>query len=177
MKEKLSKYKPLIIVVVIVAVFIRLFIIDSFVVKGDSMAPTILDGDYVFINKLAYEWNDPQRFDIIVTIPRLIKLKILKRIVALPDERLEISEGNVVIKKERTDAGTTLEEPFLEFKDTPLRTASSTVIKLDPYEYFVMGDNRYVSIDSREIGPIDLTKVKGKVFLAFSLKRLKIISF
>ncbi len=154
----------------VVSALLRLFIFDVFIVKGDSMTPTIHNGDVVFISKLAYARKTPQRGDIIVVIPRNVAEKIIKRVIALPEERVEILDNRVVIKKDRTDTGEVLKEEYLELPDTP--DVQKTVLNIDPREYFVLGDNRYMSTDSRELGPIDDWKIKGKVMFAINLRKL-----
>lgn len=164
-----------IIVGVVVSILLRLFIFDVFIVKGDSMTPTIQDGDVVFINKTAYAFSTPKRGDIIVVIPRELGKKILKRVIGLPGERVEILENRVVIKKDRTDIGEVLREEYLDLPDTP--DVGKTVLNIDPREYFVLGDNRYMSIDSRELGPVDDWKIKGKVIFDFNFRKLSFKPF
>ncbi len=140
-----QKILSIVIVVFICALFLRIFVIEGFVVSGDSMEPTIHSGEFVFINKVAYWWTEPAHGDIVVVIPRIYPNKILKRVIGLPGERLN---------------GTT-----------------TSAIVLDPKEYYVMGDNRNVSIDSRELGPIDKWSIKGKVIGALNLISLKYVGF
>jgi len=168
--------KPIVnilIVVVVSAIFIRLFVLDSFIVKGDSMAPAILAGDYVFINKLAYNkfvGREPHRAEIIVAEPRGIDKEIIKRVIALPEERIQFESGKIVIKNSREDSGIELVESYLDLYGTP--PIRQTELNIDPFEYFVLGDNRYGSTDSRELGPIDRWSIKGKVFFVFRIKSL-----
>ncbi len=149
--------------IVITVVIIRTFFIDSFVVKGDSMAPTILSGDYVFVDKFSKYLKSFRRGDIIVVKPRSENLKIIKRIVGLPDERVEIAENKVWIKNDRKDIGAVLSEIYLNLQATP--SIGIGAIHLDIKEYFVLGDNRYASIDSRELGPVDEWNIEGRVFI------------
>lgn len=137
------------------------------------MAPTILSGDYVFINKLAYLNNEPRRGDIVVAIPREQSFKIIKRIIVLPGERFSIEEGQVIIKSDRLDEGKALEEDYLG--DDILSPAGETSSKLDPQEYFTLGDNADISIDSRELGFIDKWHIKGRAFGMFRFKSFKYI--
>jgi signal peptidase I len=140
------------------------------------MAPTVLSGDFVFVNKLAYVGGiEPERGDIIIAIPRVLPQKVVKRVIGLPGERFEILNERIVIKNSRTDEGITIDESYLEFPNTPEVGKVKTTI--DPGEYFVLGDNRNVSIDSRELGMIDRWDIKGKVFGAISFKRFKYIGF
>lgn len=163
-----------------IAVVVRAFFVDSFSVSGDSMAPTINNGEYVIINRLAYLFGQPKRGDIIVTQPRGSYKKIIKRIAGIPGDRLEISGTTLVIKKDRNDVGQVVESiDFSDLKGYVKQNSEQnnpTVFTVDPYEYFVMGDNRAVSIDSRRLGATDAWDIKGKVFAKFTYKPFKYIN-
>lgn len=176
-KVKTKQLFQILLAVFITALILRIFFIDSFTVKGDSMAPTILDGDYVFVDKISYYFKNPGREDIIVAKPRSRPEKIIKRIIGLPGERIEISEGHIYIKENRQDTGKILKEEYLNLPATP--AIGITTIKLDPKEFFALGDNRYISIDSRELGPIDGWDIYGRVFLILEPKFpfIKVLSF
>lgn len=163
------------IVTFIVVIGIRQFVFEGFFVNGDSMAPTILSGDFVLVNKLSYLWGEPRRTDIVVAIPRVYPGKVVKRIIGLPREWFMIENNKVVIKNSRTEKSVNLDEAYLEFPDTP--EVGKVRTNIDPYEYFALGDNRRVSIDSRELGMIDLNSIKGKVFGVISFKRASYIGF
>jgi signal peptidase I len=174
------KWRPVIkglLYAFIIAVVIRVFIVDVFSVNGDSMSPTINTGEYVIINRLAYLMGQPQRGDIIVTEPRGTYFKIVKRIAGVPGDRLEMSGTTLVIKKNREDAGQVVESvDFSLMKGYVKQNDAETDVKVftvDPYEYFVLGDNRAVSIDSRKLGGTDAWSIKGKVFGKFSIKSFK----
>ncbi|MDO8589657.1 MAG: signal peptidase I [bacterium] len=168
-----TKILSVFLVAFALALLVRLFALEGFIVNGDSMSPTILSGDYVFINKLAYLYKDPKRGDIVVAIPRGESFKVIKRIIVLPGERFSIEEDQVVIRTNRLDPGITLEEDYL-IDDLEL-LIGVTQSKLDPEEYFILGDNRDVSIDSRELGFIDRWHIKGRAFGIFRLKSFKYI--
>lgn len=159
------------IIALLIAGIIRKFVLEAFIVRGDSMSPTIVDGDYIFINRLAYLFTEPERGDVIIALSRNPENRIVKRVIGLPGERLEIYDGRVSIRGNRTDPYSELKEDYLTL---PGHTYGTTTIKLDPLEYFALGDNREVSIDSRNLGPVDKWDVKGQVFLIFSLKDLKL---
>jgi len=166
-----TKTLSVLLVAFVCAAFLRIFVVEGFIVRGDSMEPTIQSGDYIFINKLEYAWKEPKRGDIIVAKPREKEFKVIKRILGLPGERFAIEDGEIIIREERLDVGVILEEVYLE--DSFTSSQGITLIKLDPQEYFALGDNRKVSTDSRELGPIDKWQIKGKVFGVFSLKHFK----
>lgn len=166
-----SKLFSVLIVAFIITALLRTFVFEGFIVLGDSMEPTIHPGDYVFVNKLAYLNREPKRGDVIVVIPRDEKIKIIKRIIGLPGDRLSIDSGKIIIRQNREDEGEELVENYVLSAGSESRGIS--LIKLDPKEYFAMGDNRSVSIDSRELGPVDSWDIKGEVVGAFNLKNFK----
>lgn len=164
------------IVVGITVVILRLFVFEAFFVRGDSMAPTLLSGDFVLVYKLAYVGDlEPERGDVVVAIPRVLPQKVIKRVIGLPGEYFEILNQKITIKNLRTDEGVAIDEPYLEFPNTP--EIGKTKTNIDPKEYFMLGDNRNVSIDSRELGMVDEWDIKGRVFGTISFKRLKYIGF
>jgi len=169
--EEMSKKKKIFYVLLaafLVALVLRVFVIEGFIVRGDSMHPAIESGDYVFVNKLAYLWSEPERGDVVVAVTRELPTKLLKRFVGLPGERFQIVGGQIILRDVRTDPGEVLQETYLD--DPSILTDGDTLIVLDPEEYFALGDNRGVSIDSRELGLVDKWDIKGKVFGVFSFK-------
>ncbi len=172
---KIRQILEVLLAIGITVLVLRTFAVDSFVVKGDSMSPTVLNGDWVFVDRISYRFRDPVRQDIIVVKPRVQEAKIIKRIIGLPGERIEIADGKVQIKNDRQDVGKILQEAYLNLPATP--TIGINSINLDPKEYFVLGDNRYASIDSRELGPIDTWNINGRVFLIFRPSSLSLKIF
>ena len=140
-----SKLVSVVVVSFIIALIIKTFVLEELIVSGESMSPTIESGDYLFINKLAYIASDPMRGDIIIVKPRGNVGNVIKRIVGMPSERLQVVNGAVTVKVERTDPNITLDELYLNGLTT--NAVGTTYIQLDPNEYFVFGDNRTVSID------------------------------
>jgi signal peptidase I len=151
----------------LIALVIRMFVIEGFIVKGDSMHPAIDNGQYVIVNKLAYIWGEPKRGDVVVAVSRVLPTKLLKRIVGLPGERFQIKDGEIILRDKRTDPGDVLNEGYLS--NPNILTDGDNLIVLDKDEYFALGDNRAVSIDSRELGVIDKWDIKGKVVGVFDL--------
>lgn len=158
------------IVVAVLALIARTFFFEAFLVRGDSMAATVLPGDIILVSKTAYWNSEPKRGDVVVAVPNNVKERIIKRVVGMPGERIDIEKGKLVVKERRNDEGLVLDEPYLNLPDTP--DVGKTHIRLDPKEYFLLGDNRYISIDSREIGPIGSEEIKGKAVFKFNLKTL-----
>ncbi len=171
MVDKKKKVISVLLVAFVVVLLIKTFLVEGLVVSGESMSPTINSGEYIFINKLAYVWGSPKRGDIVVVKPRTNNGSVVKRIVGMPNERMQIIDGIVTVREGRNASTTPVDELYLNGATTT--EVGTTYIKLDPFEYFIFGDNRQVSIDSRELGPVDIYGIKGKPFLIFSFKTNK----
>lgn len=146
----MSKIKEIIpyVVIVVVVVLIRTFIVTPVVVSGDSMVPSLKDGQLLLLNKLSYKFNDIERFDVVVV--RVGKNEIIKRVIGLPGETIEYVNNELYINGE-----------LLESKYDFL-TDDFDVKEIPHGKYFVLGDNRAVSSDSRIIGMINETDIIGK---------------
>lgn len=149
------------ILIALVIVFVMTTVIKPTIVKESSMEPNLYENNYLIINKLAYKTGEPQRGDIIVFESELEdengrdKL-LIKRIIGLPGETVSVENDMVYIN------GELLEEDYLKDGITPGYVVDYTVPE---GELFVMGDNRVVSIDSRDLGTIELEDVMGKAFV------------
>jgi len=147
-------------VIVILAFVIRVFIIQPFIVEGESMEPTFKTKDYLITEKVSYRFRPPQRGEVVIfNPPDRSTENYIKRIIGLPGDQIEIKEGSIYVNKEK------LIEPYLNSIDKTLvsqKEGYTTVLKDD--EYFVMGDNRSHSRDSREIGSIPKQNVVSKVW-------------
>lgn len=148
--------------VVLSGILLRVFILDSFTVSGNSMAPTVVDGDYVFVNKLAYTGSTPQRDDVVVfNFRQMPGINAIKRVIGLPGDWLYFDDNVVRIEKEREgDVLKTYKLYDDEYNGKV--TASSSHYRLDPYEYFLVGDNGLISKDSRDLGPVDIYHIQGR---------------
>ena len=143
-----------------VAVFIILFLYQPVRVEGTSMLPRLEDQDRLFINKFVYHFTDINRGDVVVFhYPRNLKLSYIKRIIALPGDRLRIEHGRVFVN------GLPVAEPYvpLEYEDS--RSYASMVVPRG--EYFVMGDHRSISSDSRDFGPVARGLIYGKAAFVY----------
>jgi len=163
-----------------IAVVIKTFLIQPFWIPSESMLPTIEVNDRVMVNKLAYQWGEPQRGDIVVfrdpreeeieeAIPEAVIRSVLeavgirtrghedliKRVIGLPGETIEVVDNQVVVD------GTPLEERYLP--DVVMPDEPAVTVGAD--EVFVMGDNRDASFDSRRFGPIPLDDLIGQAFV------------
>lgn len=153
------------VVVISLAIIIpiRYFLVQPFFVKGASMEPTFDDGNYILIDEITYRFHEPERGDIIVfRFPQDKSQFFIKRIVGLPDETLEIKDNQIKIYNKENPNGFILDEKFYLAPDQ--QTIGSFRIKIDSNEYFVMGDNRLRSSDSRTWGAVNRSLVTGRVF-------------
>ncbi|OGF20289.1 signal peptidase I [Candidatus Falkowbacteria bacterium RBG_13_39_14] len=142
---------------------IRYFIIQPFYVKGASMEPNFHDKDYLIINEFAYRFNEPERGDIVIfKNPRNPKEFFIKRIIGLPIEKIKIYDNKVYLYNSEYPEGNIIEELYLpEGRDT----RGNEIIELKGNEYYVLGDNRDHSLDSRTFGPIAKDSIIGKVWV------------
>lgn len=153
------------VIIAVVAVFlVRTFITQPFLVSGQSMEPTFHDGNYLLIDEVAYRLREPERGEVIVfRYPGDHKSFYIKRIIGLPGERVVVSGGKVTVYPANDKGGETLSEPYIMPGGGPVSGAYETV--LDPDTYFVMGDNRGFSYDSRNWGPLKRSEIIGLVRL------------
>ena len=142
---------------------LRTFVAEPFIVSGASMDPTFETGQYLVVDQLSYDFNTPQRGDVVIfKYPNDPKLYFIKRIIGLPGETLSMDTGKVTIINKDSPAGLLLPEPYIT-KDH--QTSDTFSIKLGPTEYFVMGDNRPQSSDSRSWGPLESKFIIGRPIL------------
>lgn len=141
-------------------VAIRYFLFKPFYVKGESMEPNFYDHEYLIIDELTYHLHQPSRGDVIVFhYPNDPKEYFLKRIIGLPGERVKVAGGNVTVYNDAHPEGVAIDETYLP-KD--LETMGDQTTTLGTDEFFVMGDNRPNSFDSRRFGPINKSLIVGR---------------
>ena len=144
------------------ALFIRFFIAAPYVVSGQSMEPNFHDWQYLIVDRISYDLGEPSRGDIIVfDLPHNESKAIIKRIIGLPGETVVLSGTQVTIINEEHPQGFTLEEPYLDSAN--LAGGNELMMKLSADEFFVLGDNRRVSADSRAWGSLPRKDIVGRV--------------
>ena len=153
-----------ILIVVISAVLIRMFVFQPFVVDGASMDPTLANNEYILTEKVSYRFNEPKRGDIIVfKYPNNVTINYIKRVIGLPGEEVKIFEGNFYINDKK------LTETYVINNElTYVNKVSQDqpyIINLASDEYFVMGDNRSHSSDSREWGALKKPYIIGHMMV------------
>jgi signal peptidase I len=143
---------------------IRYFLIQPFYVQGASMEPTFHTHEYLIVDEISYRFSEPKRGDVIVfRYPVNPQEHFIKRIVGLPGETVEIKDGKVYIYNDKHPDGALVEEEYL---DSSIETHGFSKQKeeLEENEYFVLGDNRNSSKDSRNFGPVKESFIVGQVF-------------
>jgi signal peptidase I len=151
------------LIAIAITFVVRSYIAGPFLVSGRSMDPTFKDKDYLIVDQLTYHFSDPQRGDpVIFRYPLDPKTFFIKRIVGLPGETVKSTDGVITIINKDHPQGI----PFDDSHIIPLhKTHDNFVTTLGPTEYFVMGDNRPESSDSRFWGPVDRKFIVGRPFL------------
>ena len=160
-KGLLKDLFTLALLIILVVIPIRVFVISPFIVDGESMHPTFENLDYLIVDEIIYDFRAPSRGDVIVfRYPDNPSLFYIKRIIGLPGETVSINHGVVTVVK--TDGNSlSLSEPYIVNEDATY----TKNVSLTSEEYFVMGDNRPNSSDSRVWGPLPKTDIIGRVDL------------
>ena len=147
-------------VAVIVSAVIILYLYQPVRVEGTSMLPNLEDQDRLFINKFAYRFGEIHRDDVVVFLfPGDHTKSYIKRVIALPGDSLRIERGQVYVNEKA------LKEPYVPLKYEDDR--SQPEMTVPDGEYFVMGDHRSISSDSRDFGPVDHALIYGKAAFVY----------
>jgi signal peptidase I len=152
----------IVIIALVIVVPIRYFLFQPFLVKGASMEPVFQNGDYLIIDEITYKFREPQRGEVVVfRYPHDLSQRYIKRIIGLPGETIEIKDGKIFIS-------TNFENKILDessYLPQNTNTPGNMKITLDFNDYFVLGDNRQASSDSRSWGTLPKNDIIGRVFL------------
>ena len=155
----------IVVISLVIIIPVRYFLIQPFYVKGASMEPNFYDHEYLIIDEISYRFNSPQRGDIIVfRYPKDPQEYFIKRVIGLPNEKVQIKNGQVYIYNSENPDGVALDEPYLQPGEKTYGLTEDP-ITLGDKEYFVLGDNRNSSKDSRSFGPVNVSYITGRVFL------------
>jgi signal peptidase I len=156
-KDFFIELLQVVIVALAIIIPVRYYFIKPFYVKGASMEPSFYDNEYLVIDEISYRFKEPLRGEIVVfRYPRDPKQFFIKRIVGLPGETVQITGSDVFINGEE------LNEIYLN-PDT--QTKGEIVVTLQSDEYFVLGDNRSFSLDSRSFGPLKQEFIVGRTWI------------
>jgi len=150
----------IVVIALVIVVPIRYFLFQPFFVKGQSMEPNFENGDYLIVDEISYRFREPQRGEVVVfKYPRNLSQRYIKRIVGLPGEKIEIKDGEILIFN--ANGSQFLDES--NYLPTYLATPGDAQVSLAENEYFVLGDNRPSSSDSRYWGPLPREDIIGRV--------------
>jgi signal peptidase I len=150
------------IIAILIVIPIRMFIAQPFIVSGASMDNTFHSGEYLIVDQVSYYFNDPARGDVVIfRYPRDPSKFFIKRIIGVPGDTIIITDSQVKIVNEEYPEGFILEEPYIKAMTT-VQNLSET---LGEREYFVMGDNRDQSSDSRSWGILQEERIVGRAFV------------
>lgn len=150
------------VLAILIVVPFRLLVAQPFIVSGASMSPTFETGEYLIVDQITYHLEEPKRGDVVIfKYPNDPSKYFIKRIIGLPGEVVQLANGNTVIINPNTQNEITLNEQYL-IRD---KTDDHLSITLSSDEYFVMGDNRNASSDSRVWGPVPRDKIIGRALL------------
>lgn len=157
----LVEFVKFLLITAIIVLPIRFYIAQPFVVNGESMFPTFKDGQYLIVDQISYNVGKPHRGDVaIFKFPQDTSKFFIKRVIGLPGETVEIKGDEVYITPVGATEKIKLDEPYIELEREVYETTT-----LGETEYFVMGDNRLQSYDSRFWGPLDEKYLVGKALL------------
>jgi signal peptidase I len=166
MLKNIFEFIKILVISLLIILPIRYFIIQPFYVKGASMEPTFHDHEYLIIDEISYRFNDPRRGDVVVfRYPNNPQEYFIKRIVAIPGETVEIIDGGVFIYSHEFPDGFILDESYYLSDSIRTYNTENDPVYLSDKEYYVLGDNRYASKDSRSFGPLNRDLITGKVLL------------
>ncbi|OGG43485.1 signal peptidase I [Candidatus Kaiserbacteria bacterium RIFCSPHIGHO2_01_FULL_48_10] len=159
------------LIALVIVVPIRWFVAQPFIVRGASMEPTFENGEYLIVDQLTYRFSQPERGDVIIMrYPKDPSTFFIKRIIGLPNETVELTGEKVIIRRGEDTEPLTLDDSFID--PSRMRPEHSTYA-LGADEYFVMGDNRIESSDSRTWGALPAEDIVGRTFVRlFPLTRI-----
>jgi signal peptidase I len=159
-KNEFKELLKFALVAIPIVLLIRTYVIGPFVVSGASMDSTFLNGQYLVVDELSYHFNAPKRGEVVIfKYPLDTKRFYIKRVIGLPGETVNIAGGTVTVTGPQYPRGHLLNEPYI---DQINKKSDSSYVRLGDDEYFVMGDNRAGSSDSRIWGPVKKDLIVGR---------------
>jgi len=158
------EFLKVIVMAAIIIVGVRYFLFKPFVVRGASMEPNFFEKEYLIIDEISYRLRQPARGDIVVfRAPTAPQEYFLKRIIGLPGERVKVGNGKVFIYNKENPQGKQLDETVYLPAETD--TQGDVDLQLNDDQYFVLGDHRSVSFDSRRFGAIHRSDLVGRAWV------------
>ncbi|MFO0704512.1 MAG: signal peptidase I [Candidatus Andersenbacteria bacterium] len=163
-----------VLVALVIIVPIRVFVFQPFEVDGDSMDPNFLDNDYLVVDEISFRFREPERGEVVIFhYPKDRSQFFIKRLIGLPGETVTIKDGKITVH----DGEHIVLNESSYLMQTPLSILAANIeVVLGPDEYYVLGDNRDASSDSRSWGPIKRSDIVGRAwFRAFPFDRAQTI--
>jgi len=150
-----------VLIAVLIVAPIRLLVAQPFIVSGSSMTPTFANGEYLIVDQLSYRFHEPERGDVLIfRFPGDTSKFFIKRIIGLPNETISANRGTITIHRNYNGTEEVLSEPYVS-----IETPDTYTVTLGNDEYFVLGDNRPASSDSRIWGTLKRSHIVGRAYL------------
>lgn len=163
-KQSFLEFVQVVVISLAIIIPVRYFLVQPFYVKGASMEPNFYDKEYLIIDEISYRFHEPARGDVVVFHPPVAPSDyFIKRVIGLPGERVVIRRGTITIFNKENPHGAILKED--SYLSSGFSFYSDTDVTLEDQQYFVLGDNRSASHDSRSFGPIIRREIIGRVWL------------
>ena len=178
-RRSLLEYVAVALLAIVAAVLVQAFVVKPFRIPSDSMAATLVPHDRVLVDRVVYHFRAPHRGDVVVIDSSALGRILIKRIVGLPGDRLSLKNGAVYVNGHRLAEPYVRRvngqpEPTVPFLDTGEPWSLERPYTVPPNHYFLMGDNRSVSDDSRDWGPASRHEIIGEAFCTYwPLSRLR----
>jgi signal peptidase I len=148
-----------------IAFLIRFFLIQPFYISGSSMEPTFENNQYIIVDQISPHFRPYERGEVIVfRYPNNVAFQYIKRVIGLPGDMVKIQDNKIYIYNQAHPDGAVLAENYTQGVTAP-HFQSATTFTVPPDEYFVMGDNRQHSEDSRDFGPVKRSLIIGRVWV------------
>ncbi len=161
------------LIALVIVIPLRTYVAQPFIVKGESMDPTFVNSEYLIVDQLTYHFNEPKRGDVVIfRYPSNPRIFFIKRVIGLPGESLSVKDGKITVVNKDNPNGLEMNDPYV---DPKLKTYDNFQVSLKDNEYFVMGDNRSHSSDSRVWGPLERNYIVGRPLVSlFPLSRIAV---
>jgi len=148
----------IVFIALVIVIPIRYFLFQPFIVKGQSMEPNFENSNYLIVDELSFRFRDPQRGEVVVfRYPKNISQRFIKRIIGLPGDKIEVKAGSIMVNDQVLDES--------KYLPSGVQTPGNIQTSLNENEYFVLGDNRISSFDSRQWGLLPRKNIIGRVLI------------
>ena len=148
----------IVIIALVIVIPIRYFLFQPFIVNGQSMEPNFENSNYLIVDELSFRFRDPQRGEVVVfRYPKNISQRFIKRIIGLPGDKIEVKAGSIMVNDQVLDES--------KYLPSGVQTPGNIQTSLNENEYFVLGDNRISSFDSRQWGTLPRKNIIGRVLI------------